>query len=103
MSRGAHASRTIPEKHRTDPVYVEAGAAIALGQAVYDRRASLGIDQASFAERTGLSTEDIDRIEGGGAAPAPPLLRVLARVLDATLDMSIGADEVHVSFVPHAI
>lgn len=103
MSRGYHTSWAIPKEHRTDPTYVEAGAAIALGQAVYDRRASLGIDQASLAERTGLSAEDIDRIEGGGAAPAPPLLRVLARALDAALDVSIGADEIHLAFVPHAI
>lgn len=61
------------------PAYVEAGAAIALGQAVYDRRTSLGIDQVSLAERTGLSAKDIDRLEGSGTVPTLPLLRMPAR------------------------
>ncbi|MGW7618824.1 helix-turn-helix domain-containing protein [Streptomyces antimycoticus] len=102
MGRGYHTSWTVPEEHRADPAYVEAGAAIALGQAVYDRRASLGIDQASLAERTGLSAEEIDRLEGGGTVPTLPLLRILARALDATLDVSIDTEETRVSFVPHA-
>ncbi|MDN3058417.1 helix-turn-helix domain-containing protein [Streptomyces sp. SRF1] len=102
MNRGYHTSWTIPEEHRADAAYVEAGAAIALGQAVYDRRTSLGIDQASLAERTGLSTEDIDRLEGGGAVPTLPLLRTLARALDAALDVSIDTEETRVSFVPRA-
>ncbi|KAK1181732.1 helix-turn-helix transcriptional regulator [Streptomyces sp. NBS 14/10] len=102
MSRAYHTSWTIPEEHRADPAYVEAGAAIALGQAVYDRRTALGIDQASLAERTGLSTDDIDRLEGGGTAPTLPLLRPLAKALDAALDVSIDTEETRVSFVPHA-
>ncbi|MCQ6251204.1 XRE family transcriptional regulator [Streptomyces malaysiensis] len=102
VSRGYHTSWAIPEEHRADPAYVEAGAAIALGQAVYDRRMSLGIDQASLAERTGLSTEDIDRLEGGGTVPTLPLLRTLAKALDAALDVSIDTEETRVSFVPHA-
>ncbi|MFI0729284.1 helix-turn-helix domain-containing protein [Streptomyces sp. NPDC021225] len=72
------------------------------GQAVYDRRTALGIDQASLAERTGLSTEDIDRLEGGGTMPTLPLLRTLAKALDAALDVSIDTEETRVSFVPHA-
>jgi ribosome-binding protein aMBF1 (putative translation factor) len=79
MSRGYRTSWTTPEEHRADPAYVEAGAAIALGQAVYDRRTSLGIDPVSLAERMGLSVEDIDRLEGGGTVPTLPLLRILAR------------------------
>lgn len=101
MSRGYHTSWAIPEEHRADPAYVEAGAAIALGQAVYDRRTSLGIDQASLAERAGLSTEDIDRLEGGGTVPTLPLLRTLARALDATLNVSIDTTETRLSFAPH--
>ncbi|MGO4754726.1 hypothetical protein AB4212_40020 [Streptomyces sp. 2MCAF27] len=53
MSRGYHTSWTIPEEHRVDPAYIEAGAAIALGQAVYNRRTALGICQASLARADG--------------------------------------------------
>ncbi|MFD8967189.1 helix-turn-helix domain-containing protein [Streptomyces sp. NPDC059568] len=102
MSAGYHTSWTIPEEHRADPAYIEAGAAIALGQAVYDRRTALGIDQASLAELTALSLEDIERIEGGGTAPTLPLMRALAVALDAKLDVSIDTEETHLSFVPHA-
>jgi len=102
VSRGYHTSWTIPEEHRADPAYVEAGAAIALGQAVYDRRTTLGISQALLAERTGLTMDEIDRLEGGGTAPALPLLRALAKALDAALDVSIDTEETRVSFVPHA-
>ncbi|MFI0774788.1 helix-turn-helix domain-containing protein [Streptomyces sp. NPDC021212] len=79
MSKSYHTSWTIPEEHRADPAYVEASAAIDLGQGVYDRRTSLGIDQASLAERTGLSVEEIGRLEGGGTVPTLPLVRMLAR------------------------
>lgn len=102
MSRGYHTSWTIPEEHRADPAYIDAGAAIALGQAVHDRRTALGIDQKTLAERTGLSLDDIDRLEGGGTTPTLPLLRTLAAALDAKLDVSIDSEETHVSFVPHA-
>ncbi|MFD6341878.1 helix-turn-helix domain-containing protein [Streptomyces sp. NPDC060131] len=102
MSAGYHTSWTIPEEHRADPAYVEAGAAIALGQAVHDRRTALGIDQAALAERTDLSVKDIERIEGGGTTPTLPLLRALAVALDAKLDVSIDTEETRLSFVSHA-
>ncbi|MDT3396785.1 helix-turn-helix transcriptional regulator [Streptomyces sp. B1866] len=102
VSAGHHTSWSVPEEHRADPAYVEAGAAIALGQAVYDRRTALGIDQVSLAERTGLTVQDVDRLEGGGTTPTLPLLRTLARALDAKLDVSIDTEETHVSFIPHA-
>jgi transcriptional regulator with XRE-family HTH domain len=102
VSVGYHTSWTVPEEHRADPAYVEAGAAIALGQAVYDRRTALGLDQASLARRAGLTTDDIDRIEGGGTSPSLPLLRALATALDAALDVSIDTDETRLSFIPHA-
>ncbi len=102
MSTGRHTSWRIPEEHRADPAYVEAGAAIALGQAVYDRRMALGIDQLALAERTGLTIDEIDRIEGGGTSPTLPLLRTLAVALEAKLDLSVDTEETYVSFVPHA-
>ncbi|MDT0450638.1 helix-turn-helix domain-containing protein [Streptomyces hesseae] len=101
MSAGHHTSWKIPEAHRADPAYVEAGAAIALGQAVYDRRMALEIDQGTLAERTGISLADIERIEGGGTAPTFPLLRVLAAALDAKLDVSVDVEDTRVAFTPH--
>jgi transcriptional regulator with XRE-family HTH domain len=102
VSAGYHTSWKVPEEHRADPAYIEAGAAIALGQAVYDRRTSLSLDQSALARRTGLAIEDIQRIEGGATAPSLPLLRTLAAALDASLDLSIDTDETRVSFSPHA-
>ncbi|WP_240796338.1 helix-turn-helix domain-containing protein [Streptomyces sp. RFCAC02] len=102
MSTGYHTSWMIPDEHRADPAYIEAGAAIALGQAVYDRRTALGIDRAVLAGRTGLTVADIDRLEGGGTTPALPLLRRLAAALDATLDVAIDPEDTEVSFIPRA-
>lgn len=102
MSRGYHTAWTIPEEHRADPAYVEAGAAIALGQAVYDRRTALGLGKSALAARAGLSVQDVDRIEGGGTTPTLPLLRSLAAALDAQLDVSVAPEETRVSFTPRA-
>lgn len=102
MSRGYHTQWKIPDEHRADPAYVEAGASIALGQAVYDFRTGLGISPDELARRAGLTTADIEQIEGGGASPTLALLRQLAMALDAHLDMSIDAEEMSLAFAPHA-
>jgi transcriptional regulator with XRE-family HTH domain len=102
VSKGYHTTWRIPEEHRSDPAYMEAGAAIALGQAVYDRRTALGISQPELARHAGLDQIEVERIEGGAVTPTLELLRALARALDAKLDLSIEADETHVSFVAHA-
>ncbi|WP_455356099.1 helix-turn-helix domain-containing protein [Streptomyces sp. SYSU K217416] len=102
MSQGYHTQWKIPDEHRADPAYIEAGAAIALGQAVYDFRAALGISEAELARRAGLAEAEIEQIEGGGATPTLALLRKLAAALDAQLDLSIDSDEMSLAFVPHA-
>ncbi|WP_031509441.1 helix-turn-helix domain-containing protein [Streptomyces megasporus] len=102
MSRGYHTQWLIPEEHRADPAYVEAGAAIALGQAVYDRRTTLGLSQGQLARRAGMAEAEVERIEGGAVTPTLALLRALARALDAKLDLSIEDEETSVSFVAHA-
>lgn len=102
MSRGYHSSWKIPDEHRADSAYVEAGAAIALGQAVYDRRTALGLSQVELAYRAGLAESDVERIEGGAVVPTLELLRTLATALDATMDLTIEPAATHVSFAPHA-
>ncbi|MFK0043305.1 helix-turn-helix domain-containing protein [Streptomyces sp. NPDC090741] len=102
MSKGYHTTWNIPDEHRADPAYVEAGAAIALGQAVYDRRSALGLTQRELAQRARLPEAEVERIEGGAVTPDVALLHVLARALDAKIDLSIDADDTHVSFVAHA-
>ncbi|CAM5679305.1 MULTISPECIES: helix-turn-helix domain-containing protein [Streptomyces] len=102
MSRGYHTRWEVPDEHRADPAYVEASAAIALGQAVFDARGALGMSVGELALRAGLGAEEVERIEGGGTVPTLPLLRRLAHALDAQLDLSIDSDEVSLSFVPHA-
>ncbi|MEW2417818.1 helix-turn-helix domain-containing protein [Streptomyces sp. NPDC046866] len=102
MSKGYHTRWVIPEVHRASAAYVEAGAAIALGQAVYDRRTFLGLTQHELAQQAGLSDADVERIEGGAVTPELSLLHTLARALDAKLDLSIESDDTHVSFTPRA-
>ncbi|MDH6110748.1 transcriptional regulator with XRE-family HTH domain [Kitasatospora sp. MAP12-15] len=102
MSRGYHTQWRISAEHRADPAYVEAAAAVALGQAVYDRRTALGLSEQEVAARTGLSTAEVERIEGGGSAPTLQLLRRLAAALDARLDATIDGDETRLEFRPHA-
>ncbi|MCM2578947.1 helix-turn-helix domain-containing protein [Streptomyces meridianus] len=102
MTQGYHSTWRIPEEHRADPAYVEAGDAIALGQAVHDRRTALELTQQQLAENSGLSVTEIERIEGGAVTPTLALLHALARALDARLALSIEADETQVSFEAHA-
>lgn len=40
--KGYHTKWQVPEEHRESAEYVEAGARIAVGQAVYDRRTAFG-------------------------------------------------------------
>jgi hypothetical protein len=40
--KGYHTKWQVPEEHRASAEYIEAGARITLGQAVYDRRTALG-------------------------------------------------------------
>ncbi len=101
--RGYHGSWRIPDEHRADPAYVEAGAAVALGQAVYDRRTQLGLSPAELAVRAGLSEADIECIEGGAIAPAVSSLRTLTTALDARLDLRIVSDMTTVEFITRAV
>ncbi|MEU4232684.1 helix-turn-helix transcriptional regulator [Nonomuraea sp. NPDC026600] len=72
-----------------DRLYEEAELAHDLGQLVYDRRTALGLSQTELAERCGMKQPQISRIEGGGTVPTIPLLRRLARALDADLTINL--------------
>jgi ribosome-binding protein aMBF1 (putative translation factor) len=80
--RGYHTTWTVPAEHRESAEYVEAGARIAVGQAVYDRRMALGISQTELARRAGTTQTVISRLEGGAVTPTLPLLHRLAGALE---------------------
>ncbi|MDI3424139.1 helix-turn-helix domain-containing protein [Streptomyces luteolus] len=72
-----------------DRLYEEAELAHDLGQLVHDRRSALGLSQTELAERCSMQQPQISRIEGGGTVPTIPLLRRLARALDADLTIDL--------------
>ncbi|MEV7777084.1 helix-turn-helix transcriptional regulator [Kitasatospora sp. NPDC088351] len=81
--------------------YVEAGYAFALGQAVYDRRAELGLSQTELARRAGMTQPQISNIEGGDSVPTLPLLTRLAKALDASLTIDLDGDTSAFAFSAH--
>jgi transcriptional regulator with XRE-family HTH domain len=87
--KGYHTRWNIPDADRESAEYIEAGARIALGQAVYDRRTALGLSQAELASRAGTTQTVISRLEGGAVTPTLPLLHRLAGALEGVLDLRI--------------
>lgn len=79
----------VEENTEYDRLYEEVELAHDLGQMVYDRRTALGLSQTELAERCGMKQPQISRIEGGGTVPTIPLLRRLARALDADLTIEL--------------
>jgi transcriptional regulator with XRE-family HTH domain len=71
-----------------------------LGQAVYDRRTELGLSQAQLAERAGMTQPQISNIEQAGGTPTLPLLRRLAKALDAQLTIDLDDDDSTFVFTP---
>jgi transcriptional regulator with XRE-family HTH domain len=86
----------------SDPQRITIRAALALGQAVYDRRAALGITVAELALRAGMTTDDIRCIEEGSTEPTIALLRRLAAALDADVRITTGDDLGSIGFETHA-
>ncbi|MER7748282.1 helix-turn-helix transcriptional regulator [Streptomyces bacillaris] len=81
--------------------YTEAGHSFALGQAVHDRRAALGLSQTELARRAGMSQPQISNIEGGDSVPTLALLSRLATALDASLTIDLDGDASAFVFTPH--
>ncbi len=96
--KGYHTRWDIPDEHRESAEYIEAGARIALGQAVYDRRTALGLSQAEVASRAGTTQTVISRLEGGSVTPTLPLLHRLAGALEGELDLKITGNSTRAEF-----
>ncbi|MHC0429667.1 helix-turn-helix domain-containing protein [Streptomyces sp. O3] len=97
--------RTLGEGH-SEPSEItaeraEIRLAMAFAKAVYDRRKELGLSQAQVAERAGLTQAKVSRIEGADAVPTLPLLRHLARALDASLNIALDDEHEEVTFIAH--
>lgn len=93
--------KLLGETVEESPAYVEAGYALALGQAVYDRRTALGLSQTELARRAGMTQPQISTIEGGDSTPTLPLLTRLAKALDASLTIQLDDDTSAFVFTPH--
>lgn len=73
-----------------DPERIAVREALAFGKALYDRRVALGLTVDELALRAGMTSDEIERIEEGGARPAMALLRPLSAALDAGGDSAAG-------------
>ncbi|MET9027612.1 helix-turn-helix domain-containing protein [Nocardia sp. NPDC004168] len=91
----------LTEPEAVSEVLHEIRLAMELAAAVCNRRTELGLTQAELADRAGPTQAKISRIEGSDAVPTLPLLTKLARALDASLHITIDADDARVSFTPH--
>ena len=73
--------------------YAEARRAFLIGQAVRERRLTLGLSQTELARRAGMTQPALSRLEAGGVVPTIPLLERISTSLDADLIVEL---------VPHA-
>ncbi|MFI1014679.1 helix-turn-helix transcriptional regulator [Streptomyces sp. NPDC020965] len=85
-----------------EAVRTEIRMAFDLGQAVYDRRAELGISQSELARRASMTQPQVSKLELGGTVPTLPLLARLAKALDASLNIALDGDNSTVVFTGHA-
>ncbi|MEV5570934.1 helix-turn-helix transcriptional regulator [Spirillospora sp. NPDC052269] len=95
------ARRLLGDSVEESPAYTEAGYALGLGQAVYDRRTELGLSQAELARRAGMTQPQISNIEGGDSVPTLPLLTRLASALDSALTIRLDDETSTFVFAPH--
>jgi len=70
--------------------YDEARRAFLIGQAVRERRLTLGLSQTEVAARAGMTQSALSRLEAGGAVPTIPLLERIATALGAELIVTIA-------------
>jgi ribosome-binding protein aMBF1 (putative translation factor) len=70
--------------------YAEARRAFLIGQAVRERRLTLGLSQTELATRAGMTQPALSRLEAGGVIPTIPLLERISVALDADLIVQIA-------------
>lgn len=70
--------------------YAEARRAFLIGQAVRERRLTLGLSQTELATRAGMTQPALSRLEAGGVVPTIPLLERISMALDAELIVDIA-------------
>jgi ribosome-binding protein aMBF1 (putative translation factor) len=81
----------VPVDEEYAQAYAQAELEMQLAEAVYRRRKELGISQVELAERADMTQPQVSRLETGGAIPTLPLLRRLARALEA--DIVVHGDD----------
>jgi ribosome-binding protein aMBF1 (putative translation factor) len=81
-----------PRRDTTDyqQGYDEARRAYVIGQAVRERRLSLGLSQTKLAADAGMTQPALSRLEAGGAVPTIPVLERIAAALGAELIVTIA-------------
>ena len=70
--------------------YAEGRRAFLIGQAIRERRLSLGLSQVELATRAGMTQPALSRLEAGGVVPTIPLLERISMALDADLIVEIA-------------
>ena len=70
--------------------YAEARRAFLIGQAIRERRLTLGLSQTELAARAGMTQPALSRLEAGGVVPTIPLLERISTALDADLIVEIA-------------
>jgi ribosome-binding protein aMBF1 (putative translation factor) len=70
--------------------YGEARRAFLIGQAVRERRLTLGLSQVELATRADMTQPALSRLEAGGVIPTIPLLERISIALDADLIVKIA-------------
>ncbi|WP_240135472.1 helix-turn-helix domain-containing protein [Streptomyces sp. MUM 178J] len=87
---GRHTRWVRDEERLDDPERIAIREAMLFGQAVYDRRAAIGLSRADLGDRLGLDEDEVERIELGGETPTLDLLKKIALALDADVRISPG-------------
>ncbi|MBM7054839.1 helix-turn-helix domain-containing protein [Streptomyces durocortorensis] len=98
LARDEKAAQGIAEDPEVERRREEISLAFDLGQAVYDRRAALGLSQTELARRAGMTQPQVSKLELGGTVPTVPLLARLARAMEAMFRMELFGSSIRVTF-----